>query len=655
MSFFSNNLKAQSLERHQTICAYLFNFTKHIKWPNENEIKEFKIYLYTDNSDIKSEMEKISKTSKIKGKPFSITTGKITSYTNFHLIFISENFIHQFLEIFDKIESLPVLLVSENFKDQKSAMINLYDSENKKLLFEINKSNIINQTLTIDDEILLLGGSVIDVAKLYKDSQRNLKIIEQKLKENESKLESVNKMLTKIQAEIKTQSLLSEQQQKTIDLQKGEIQQQELQTENQKSVIQNQTQLLNQLQATKEEQLQKLSFAEKELSEQLKELEKGNIKLKQQQAENLKMDSILQQKTDLLDQQGQTINRQRQIMFLFIAIIVLSGILVTVILIGYRRNKRKNRLLLTQKNHIEEINGQLKNSNLQLQFINSELNNKNEEISVTLERLKETQSQLLQAEKMASLGVLTAGIAHEVNNPINFVYAGVNSLKKDYNDLIPILEEIKKLNANTNNENSIKKIIELKNSSDFIEVLEAIGQTIDDIKLGAVRTAEIIKGLRNFSRIDKEDWQVFDIHDCINDAIILLKNKYKHHVEIIRDFDKNLPTIECFPGKLNQAFVNIISNAVDAIEKKGQIIITTQHNSENIYLKFKDNGKGIPEDIQNKIFDPFFTTKKVGKGQGLGLAITYGIIEEHKGKINLISDIGKGTEFSIVLPVKQKI
>ena len=141
MSFFSNNLKAQSLERHQTICAYLFNFTKHIKWPNENEIKEFKIYLYTDNSDIKSEMEKISKTSKIKGKPFSITTGKITSYTNFHLIFISENFIHQFLEIFDKIESLPVLLVSENFKDQKSAKINLYDSENKKLLFEINKSN----------------------------------------------------------------------------------------------------------------------------------------------------------------------------------------------------------------------------------------------------------------------------------------------------------------------------------------------------------------------------------------------------------------------------------------------------------------------------------------------------------------------------------
>jgi len=250
---------------------------------------------------------------------------------------------------------------------------------------------------------------------------------------------------------------------------------------------------------------------------------------------------------------------------------------------------------------------------------------------------------------MASLGVLTAGIAHEINNPVNFIYTGINSLNKDVVELTTLLTEIlQQINARGGDE-LIGSINEIKKDGELDEILEIIPQTIEDIKVGAERAAEIIKGLRNFSRLDKDSMQISNIHEGLDSALLLLRNKFKNHIAVKKEYSQ-LPEIECYPGKLNQAFINVLSNAIDAIEKEGTITIRTWANEEKIYIQIQDSGKGIPTDVIDKIYDPFFTTKSVGKGVGLGLSITYGIIQEHNGKIDVKSVQNSGTTFTISLP-----
>jgi len=255
---------------------------------------------------------------------------------------------------------------------------------------------------------------------------------------------------------------------------------------------------------------------------------------------------------------------------------------------------------------------------------------------------------------MASIGLLAAGIAHELNNPINFVYGGVNSITRDLMDIDPILRVIKEIEDMPNNPSKVvKKIITLKKEYEFFEAYNAIIQTINDIKLGAERTAEIVEGLRNFSRTESEEWNDSNLHKMLDGTLILLKNKYKNHVEIVKNYDVNLPLIECKTGKINQVIMNILVNAIDAIEKKGKIYITTCKKENNCIFTIKDTGKGMEENTLSHIFDPFYTTKKIGKGVGLGLSITYGIIEEHGGTIEVNSKMGIGTEFVITIPIKQ--
>ena len=282
----------------------------------------------------------------------------------------------------------------------------------------------------------------------------------------------------------------------------------------------------------------------------------------------------------------------------------------------------------------------------------------NNEILAQREDLEKTQKQLLQSEKMASIGVLTAGIAHEINNPINFVYAGVNSIMRDFLDVDQVLQVIRNIDkSNLKPEEIVQQIIEKKQQYDFEESYKAIGVTINDILMGAQRTAEIVQGLRNFSRSEKEVFSFTNLNKIIQGVLVLLRNKYKHHIEIINDLDPNLPEIECKMGKMNQVLMNLVSNAIDAIDaikENGIINISTRLIDQNCIISVKDNGMGMSEDVLSKIFDPFFTTKEVGQGTGLGLSISYGIIEEHNGTIEVISEKGKGTEFIIKIPIKQE-
>ena len=270
----------------------------------------------------------------------------------------------------------------------------------------------------------------------------------------------------------------------------------------------------------------------------------------------------------------------------------------------------------------------------ELKKVNSNLAATNSELKKALDELHSAQSQLVQSEKMASLGQLTAGVAHEINNPINFVSANVNPLKRNLNDLI---EALKKSDYPIND--------------DLNFTIEETRNLLKGIEEGSKRTAEIVKGLRNFSRLDEEEMKKANINEGIESTLILVQNKLdQQNIKVIKSLGK-IPEIDCYPGQLNQVFMNLLTNAIDAVGKSGSIFITTSSENNGVKISIRDTGAGMSDDVKRKLFDPFFTTKEVGKGTGLGLSISYGIIEKHNGKIEVKSEVGKGTEFIISLPV----
>lgn len=278
-----------------------------------------------------------------------------------------------------------------------------------------------------------------------------------------------------------------------------------------------------------------------------------------------------------------------------------------------------------------------------------------EELGNALNSLKSAQSQLVHSEKMASLGQLTAGIAHEINNPINFISSGMVSLKMSIEAMREIAEEYTRLDDGEDPDDILDSIKELKEEHEYDEIVDELDDLINDINYGVQRTIEIVKGLRVFSRLDEEEAKNANINENIDATLTLLRNKTKGKIEITKHYDESMHDIECYPGQLNQVFMNILNNAVQAMpeeKKDAEITIYTEEADSEVYVRIKDNGVGIPDEIKDRIWEPFFTTKEVGVGTGLGMSITYGIVEKHGGKIDLSSEIGQGTEFVITLPKK---
>jgi signal transduction histidine kinase len=286
--------------------------------------------------------------------------------------------------------------------------------------------------------------------------------------------------------------------------------------------------------------------------------------------------------------------------------------------------------------------------------VEKELKYKNVELNNLLDNLKKTQAQLVDSEKMASLGQLTAGVAHEINNPINFVSGNVTPLKKDIEDVISILNAYEKAIRENNLQEKFRHVEQLKQQVEYQMLIQEISSLIKGIREGADRTARIVKGLRNFSRLDEDEFKSADINEGLDSTLLILHNKLKKGITVIREYG-SIPRIQCYPGQLNQVFMNILNNAIQAISGEGEIRITTTLEEDNIVITISDSGKGMNPETQKRIFEPFFTTKDVGKGTGLGLSISYGIIEKHNGKISVWSESGKGSEFKITLPLKQTI
>ena len=292
-----------------------------------------------------------------------------------------------------------------------------------------------------------------------------------------------------------------------------------------------------------------------------------------------------------------------------------------------------------------------------LQSMYSELDKKVKERTNELEnannQLKSTQAMMVHSEKMRSLGELVAGITHEINNPINFIHGNMVHLKTYSNALIEIIDVYESLENNFNEEQkkslkSFKEKIEL----DFIK--EDLPMLIQSCQEGTERTKNIILDLKNFSRLGEVVVTKIDLIKEIDTTLNILHNKMKGKIEIIKEYESDIPLVEGYGGQLNQVFMNILDNSCYAIKGNGTITIRLQKKVNDVIMEIEDNGCGMDKEQAAKIFDPFFTTKPIGEGTGLGLSISYKVIQQHNGSISVESTEGQGTKFTICLPMKMK-
>lgn len=289
-----------------------------------------------------------------------------------------------------------------------------------------------------------------------------------------------------------------------------------------------------------------------------------------------------------------------------------------------------------------------------------------QQLDQALQALKKAQSQLIQTEKMSGVAQLVAGMAHEINNPISFIYGNITPANQYFEDLLRLLHLYQHHYANP--------VAEIEAEIDAIDLdflVEDLRKLLKSIQSGADRVRQIVLSLRNFSRLDEAGIKSVDLHEGLESTLLFLQNRLQSKQEIpairvIRQYDR-LPLVECYASQLNQVFINILANAIDAIETKMQelianqaaslfiptITITTKHQDLKVTICIQDNGIGMTPETLQRLFDPFFTTKPVGQGIGLGLSVSYQIVEKHHGTIEVASAQGQGSQIAIVLPVKE--
>ncbi len=282
-----------------------------------------------------------------------------------------------------------------------------------------------------------------------------------------------------------------------------------------------------------------------------------------------------------------------------------------------------------------------------------QLQNKNAEIKAVNSELDSAKNQLLQSEKLASIGQLAAGVAHEINNPVGFINSNIASLSRYMDDLFHLIELYEKLDSDAMSDSIRENIQQLKSEIDIEYLKVDIKDLLDESQEGVGRVKQIVQDLKDFSHINEDEWSWADLHHGIDATLNIAQNEFKYKAKIIKEYG-DIPQVECLPSQLNQVFMNLLVNASHAISDNGVITIRSGCVDQEVWISVTDNGIGIPDDIKAKIFDPFFTTKPVGKGTGLGLSLSYGIVEKHKGRIDLDSEQGKGTSFTVWLPVEQE-
>ncbi len=282
-----------------------------------------------------------------------------------------------------------------------------------------------------------------------------------------------------------------------------------------------------------------------------------------------------------------------------------------------------------------------------------ELLRANEELKQLNSRLSDAQDKLVQSEKLASIGQLAAGVAHEINNPIGFIFSNFGTLERYLADLFQMLAAYEEAEATLAGTPTGARLKALRDKVELDFLKEDIPSLMRESKDGITRVRNIVQNLKDFSRVDtSQEWVLADLHHGLDSTLNIVNNEIKYKAEVMKAYGE-LPDVECLPSELNQVFMNLLVNAAHAIQtERGTIVIRTGTEQEHVWVEIEDDGAGIAKENLGRIFDPFFTTKPVGKGTGLGLSLAYGIVKKHFGQIDVFSQVGVGTRFRVTLPVR---
>jgi len=617
--FLFRNVDAQQMTNSSMKTFMIYKFAQHIEWDNEAEIDTFKFGIYGADRAFMSELSLLESVP-LKNKPIKISQfSRINDIRETQILYIINDNNPDVDRIFDRLSGNNTLLITDRYEKPNKIMINFLPMEENMIQFEVNKANLINEGLTVMPDLLLLGGTEIDVAGLYRESQEALQDVMEQVAVLYDSLKEQSAEIRIGKAEIESQKQQISGQQDNILSQQEEI---GLREENLSEL----TQEVEQQQGNLNTKIELINDQTEELANQEKEIKEGNsvLDLIQQEIDN-QQESIDEQRSQLTAY-ASLVERQKFVLYIIIIFCFLIIGLIFFMHRGYvikknankklermnRAVREQNRKIYQHKQQIEENNeellsqsDELKQANEEITATNEALNTQKDELGHTLENLKLTQDQLIQSEKLASVGQLTAGIAHELNNPVNFISGNVKPLRRDIDDIFEILGKYEKIIRENDISDKFNEVDSLKEKLDFKLLTTEIKSLLEGISEGAHRSSEIVKGLRSFS------------------------------------------------SKINQVFMNLLTNSIQAIEGKGDIFIETISSGIGVKIIIRDTGAGMSTEVKKHIFEPFYTTKEVGSGTGLGLAISYGIIEQHQGNIDVISEDGKGTEFIISLPIVQ--
>lgn len=304
---------------------------------------------------------------------------------------------------------------------------------------------------------------------------------------------------------------------------------------------------------------------------------------------------------------------------------------------------------------LAEVNDRLEQDIREREMIGSELMRRNSELTILNSQLLKAQALVVQSEKLASIGQLAAGVAHEINNPIGYIFSNFTSLEKYIGQLFEMIKTFEDSEPHIGSLEALSAIGKIKEKIELDYLKDDIPELMAQSKEGIARVRKIVQDLKDFSRIDSDqEWQWSNLHSGMDSTLNIVNNEIKYKADLVKDYGA-IPEVECLPTQINQVIMNLVINAAHAIgPERGKITIRTRQKNDDVCIYVEDNGSGMTKDIASKIFDPFFTTKPIGKGTGLGLSLSYGIIKKHNGNIEVQSESGLGTCFCITLPIKHQ-
>jgi len=651
--FFILSTKAHSqVAEAQLKALFIQSFTNYVVWENEEVFNTFRIGLLSRDTALFREMKIISEKQDNSGKKIRVSIfSDIDDIPRIRVLFVDKDYNYMLSEIYRRHENKKVLIITEKAKDLNYSMINLeYNKKNQSYSFKLNNKNIETEGMKAMPELLLLGGNEGDLRELYKETREELDKQLVKLDIQRIKMKAQAKLIDSLNIEIidkknklDKQKTELDKQGDRVDIQRGLLAALQLDIEEKQNQLKYNNELIS-------KQSSAVSSLQSEIIEHKTELREVSARLDELSREYYEKQKLIEEQNSILSTQKVKIAFQQNMLLLLIIVVIFIGVLVIIIYRAYK-NKRKINKRLDEKNiQLSYQQEEILNKSIELQKVNEVLQEEKQKVEDAFLEIKRTQAQLVQSEKMASLGVLTAGIAHEINNPINFVNSGIGGLKSLLHHASQIFKEYDSI-KNLPKEEQLEKVLHLSSVVNIAEIQSGFDELTGNIEAGVKRTSEIIRGLNTFSRADNDEIKETNLNDNIDITLLMLRSQYKNRVDINKKYGV-IPLIECYPGRINQVFMNIIANGIQSIKNKGDITITTYANDINVFVEIVDTGIGIDKDKLDEIFVPFYTTKIAGKGTGLGLSISYAIIEEHRGEITVDSEKGKGTKFKIKLPIK---